>query len=290
MKRTIILVSILALSFACKREDVFATWRDPSKFVIASADEYFTVMQYNIWGYDSPWTPERFDAVANVINNQRPDFVSLNEIDSLTRANPWFQCREIAQRTGMYYAYAVAREPYSFHWNQPGAYGDAVLSRYPIEEIRRFKLFPDLAQGDDEREDRAVCAIKVRVHDRSLWIASTHLDHRGNELSRIYQANQLKPIIQSLDGPVVLCGDLNANPGDETMAIISSYMTPQYPSPSSEYYTYPSRYNGRQAPDQLLDYILLKKDDPTLTCVTYRVVNSPASDHCAVVANFKFND
>lgn len=290
MRKFELLILIIALFFSCKREDVFATWRDPSKFVITSTDEYFTVMQYNIWGYDSPWTSERFDAIANVINNQRPDFVSLNEVDSLTRANPWFQCREIAQRTGMYYAYAIAREPYSIHWNQPGAFGDAMLSRYPIEEIRRFKLFPDLDQGDDEREDRAVCAIKVNVNGHSIWIASTHLDHRNNEMSRIYQANQLQPIIQSLDGTVVLCGDLNAQPGDETMRIIFTYMTPQYPSPTNEYYTYPSKYNGRQNPNQLLDYILLKKEDQSLTRVTYRVVNSPASDHCAVVSTFKFND
>ena len=190
----------------------------------------------------------------------------------------------------MYYAYAIAREPYSLHWNQPGAYGDAVLSRYPIEEVRRFKLYPDPAQGDDEREDRAVCAIRVRVGKNSVWIATTHLDHRDVELSRISQANQLRDVVSSLDGPLVLCGDLNANPDTETMRIISEYLTPQYPSPTQEYYTYPSKYNGRQTPNQLLDYIMLRKDNPGIKCMAYRVVNSPVSDHCAVVANFLFTD
>lgn len=291
MKKIVLLIcTILGLLNACHREDVFATWRDPSKYVIPSDEKYFTVMQYNVWGYDSPWTPERFDKVAAVINSQKPDFVSLNEIDSLTRANPWFQCRELAERTGMYYAYAIAREPYSLHWNQPGAYGDAVLSRYPIEEVRRFKLYPDPAQGDDEREDRAVCAIRVRVGKNSVWIATTHLDHRDVELSRISQANQLRDVVSSLDGPLVLCGDLNANPDTEAMRIISEYLTPQYPSPTQEYYTYPSKYNGRQTPNQLLDYIMLRKDNPGIKCMAYRVVNSPVSDHCAVVANFRFTD
>lgn len=289
-KAVVYLLAAICLLDACDREDVFATWRDPSKYVIKAENNYFTVMQYNIWGASSPWSAERFDAVAAVINAQHPDFVTLNEIDSMTVSNPYFHCRELAERTGMKYAYAVAREPYSLHWNQPGSYGDAVLSRYPIQEIRRFKLYPDKAQGDTEREDRAVCAIRVEVGDHSLWVASTHLDHRDVELSRISQANQLKDVVSSLDGPLVLCGDLNANPETETMRIISTYLTPQYPSPTSEYYTYPSKYAGRKNPNQLLDYILLKKDETSVKCLSYRVVNSAASDHCAVIASFRFND
>ncbi len=289
-KAVVCLLAATCLLAACEKEDVFAPWRDPSKYVIKTEDNYFTVMQYNIWGASSPWSAERFDAVAAVINAQHPDFVTLNEIDSMSVSNPYFHCRELAERTGMKYAYAVAREPYSLHWNQPGSYGDAVLSRYPIQEIRRFKLYPDITQGDKEREDRAVCAIRVEVGGHSLWVASTHLDHREAELSRITQAHQLKDVVSSLDGPLVLCGDLNANPDTETIRIISSYMTPQYPSPSLEFYTYPSRYAGRTTPNQLLDYILLKNGDTSVKCLSYRVVNSPASDHCAVVASFRFND
>ena len=276
---------------SCKKEDVFALWRDPSYLVIPSdATQFFTMMQYNIWGADSGWDSERFDRVAAVINAQKPDFVSLNEVDSMTWRNPYFMAKELADRTGMYYAFAKAREPYSLHWPEPGAFGDAVLSKHPILEVKRFKLYPDPEQGEVDKEDRDVCAIRVDFDGTPVWIATTHLDHRADERSRIYQANHLKPIVESLEGSLVLCGDLNADPESKTMQIIFDYMTPQYPSYSSEYYTYPSCYQGQAKPYALIDYVLMKKDERRLQCVSYRIVNSPASDHCAVVATFKINE
>lgn len=293
MKKVLLAVLFLlvAMSNSCKKQDPFALWRDPQYLVIkGDATKFFTMMQYNIWGANSPWSSDRFDRVAAVINSNKPDFVSLNEVDSMTTRNKYFMAKELAQRTGMYYAFAKAREPYSLHWNQPGAYGDAVLSKYPILEIRRFKLYPDPAQGETDKEDRDVCAIRVDIEGNALWIATTHLDHRAVEMSRIYQARNLRPIVESLEGSLVLCGDLNAVPTSETMSIVFEYMTPQYPSYSSEYYTYPSTYDGEPQPKNLIDYILLKKDERNLTCVSYRVVNNPVSDHCAVVATFKINE
>ena len=273
---------------ACKKNDVFAPWRDSSKYVIPTDVNSFVVMQYNIWGANSPWSAERFDNVAAVINSQRPDFVTLNEVDSMTTRNKWFMCKELAKRTGMKYTFSVAREP--DEWNGGGgSYGDAVLSKYPVLEARRFKLYPDSAQGDFEKENRSVCAILTEVNGFRFWVATTHLDHRGAELSRISQAHQLKPIVESLEGPVVLCGDLNATPDSKTIEIISEYLTPQYPSDAKEYYTYPSNYKGQVAPSALIDYIMLKNGDSSLNCLSYYVVNRPASDHCAVVATFKFN-
>ena len=282
-----VFLAALVLAPSCKK-DVFATWRDPSKYVIKPDNSYFTVMQYNIWGASNGWTSARFDEVAAVINAQKPDFVSLNEVDSLTSRNKFFMCRELAERTGMFYAFAKAIEPHYYSWIGDGAYGDAILSKHPIKQVRRFKMYPDEAQGTTEKEDRSVVAVQVELNGRLIWIVSTHLDHRSGEQSRISQAGQLKDIIATLDGSLVLCGDLNTSPDSQTMEIIGTYMTPQYPSATKEYYTYPSKYNGQSSPTRLLDYILLKKAEAGLRCMSYRIVNSTASDHCAVVATFKF--
>ena len=74
------------------------------------------------------------------------------------------------------------------------------------------------------------------------------------------------------------------------MKIIFTYMTPQYPSYSSEYYTYPSNHDGQENPTKLIDYILLRNNERVLERVSYRIVNAPASDHCGVVATFKMRD
>lgn len=290
MKRLIIVLLVLIAGVtSCRQDDVFALWRDPSYLVVeGSTTTFFTMMHYNIWGAhhaNNYWNPDQFDRVAAVINSQKPDFVTLSEVDSVTNRNhKYFMAKELASRTGMYYAYAKAINM------TPGSYGDAILSKYPILEVRRYKLYPDPMQGSEQAEDRAMCAIRVEVEGLPLWIASVHLDHRENEMSRVKQANDLKSLVGQLDGSLIVGGDLNAKPNSETMNIIFQYMTPQYPSATEAYYTWPSKYDGQEKPTKLIDYILLKKEERNLSCVSYRVVNEAASDHCAVVATFKVKE
>lgn len=292
-KFVLIFVMLLMAMPSCKKTDVFALWRDPSYLVInTESTNFFTMMQYNIFGADNGWDSNRFDRVAAVINSNKPDFVSLNEVDSMTSRNKFFMAKELANRTGMQYAFAPAREPWSFNWPQDAAYGDAVLSKYPIQEIRRFKLYPDPAQGDQDKEDRSVCAIRVNLNGESMWIASTHFDHRAAETSRIYQARQLQTVISELEGTLLVCGDLNADPTSGTMEVIFSYLQALYPSNTPEYYTCPANYNGEHpaGPTALIDYILMRKDEQRIECVSYRVDRTPASDHCAVIATFKIRE
>ena len=285
-----ILIAACAMTISCKQEDVFATWRDPSKTIIKSDESYFTMMQYNILGADEGWDSERFDRVSAVISSQKPDFVTLNEVDSMTTRNPVFMARELADRTGMNYAFtpAIREGDKSWgNWDGVGAFGDAVLSKHPILEVRRFHMMPDDAQGTNHKEMRSVCAIRVNLKGHDIWIASTHLDHRTEETSRIYQVRQLRDdVIPQLGSHLVLCGDLNANPDKQSMLDLQEFMVPQHPSFTQEYYTFPSKMLA-PTPDRLLDYVLLRKDETLLRKLSYRVVNSPASDHCAVVATFR---
>jgi endonuclease/exonuclease/phosphatase family metal-dependent hydrolase len=296
MKKYLLVVfAVMAALTSCQKEDVFAPWRDPSKFVVFSDNSYFTVMHYNIFGAQGGWTAARFDDVAAVIRSQKPDFVSLNEVDSMTTRNKYHMARELANRTGLTHYYAVAREPYSLHWNQPGAYGDAILSRYPVREVRKFKLYPDAAQGETDKEDRSVCAIKAVVGEQLVWIVTTHLDHRGNEMSRVKQAKDFQTIINQLDGNVIVCGDMNAQPTSNPMKIMYEYLTPCYstlePAPATYPSIMPRPETGQvvQTPTSCIDYIMMKNKNQGITCTSYRIVNSKASDHCAVVATFKYN-
>ena len=37
----------------------------------------------------------------------------------------------------------------------------------------------------------------------------------------------------------------------------------------------------------LIDYIMYRKPDKHIKCLSYEVINNNASDHCAVVAKFR---
>ena len=240
MKRSILIFFALVSLISCNQKDPLAPFRDESKFVIPPTGKSITVMTYNIFGASGN---ANLDSLAVVINGAEPDFVLLQEVDSCTprSGRNIHQAKELAKKTGMKYCYQVA-------WdrgkdvddipdvnNRGGGYGDAVLSKYEFSDSVKMVIGPDPTVGG---QDRSVVFIKVNIEGTDLWVGTTHLDHVKDEKSRIYQANAIKPIVESLDAPFILGGDFNAEPGTQTIEIMSKYTTFAYRS--EKQYTYPS--------------------------------------------------
>ena len=283
MKRSILIFLAVASLISCNQKDPLAPFRDESKFVIPPSGKSITVMTYNIFGASGN---ANLDSLATVINAAEPDFVLIQEVDSCTprSGRNVHQAKELAKKTGMKYCYQVA-------WdrgkdvddipdvnNRGGGYGDAVLSKYEFSDSVKRVIGPDPTVGG---QDRAVVFIKVNIAGRDLWVGTTHLDHVKEEKSRIYQANAIKPIVESLDAPFVLGGDFNAEPGTQTIEIMSKYTTFAYRS--DKQYTYPSNMFPHYE-KRLIDYITYSPRDYFVE-KGYNVLNTArASDHMPVVA------
>lgn len=283
MRRSIFMIIVLVALFACKREDPLAPFRDESKFVIPPTGNSITVMTYNIFGASGK---ANLDSIAAVINDAKPDFVMIQEVDSCTprSGRTIHQAKVLAEKTGMHYCYQVAWDrgkdvaDIPDEKNRGGGFGDAVLSKYEFTDSIKMKVGPDPSVGG---QDRAVVLIKVNVEGKDLWVGTTHLDHVANDASRIYQAKAIKPILESLDAPFVFGGDFNDEPGSKTIEIMSQYTTFAYRSETQ--YTYPSNmypYNKKQ----LIDYVTYYPRDYFVER-GYNVLNTvKASDHMPVVA------
>lgn len=283
MKRSILIFLAVASLISCNQKDPLAPFRDESKFVIPPSGKSITVMTYNIFGASGN---ANLDSLATVINAAEPDFVLIQEVDSCTprSGRNVHQAKELAKKTGMKYCYQVA-------WdrgkdvddipdvnNRGGGYGDAVLSKYEFSDSVKRVIGPDPTVGG---QDRAVVFIKVNIEGIDLWVGTTHLDHVKEEKSRIYQANAIKPIVESLDAPFVLGGDFNAEPGTQTIEIMSKYTTFAYRS--DKQYTYPSNMFPHYE-KRLIDYITYAPRDYFVE-KGYNVLNTArASDHMPVVA------
>lgn len=283
MKRSILIFLAVASLISCNQKDPLAPFRDESKFVIPPSGKSITVMTYNIFGASGN---ANLDSLATVINAAEPDFVLIQEVDSCTprSGRNVHQAKELAKKTGMKYCYQVA-------WdrgkdvddipdvnNRGGGYGDAVLSKYEFSDSVKRVIGPDPTVGG---QDRAVVFIKVNIEGIDLWVGTTHLDHVKEEKSRIYQANAIKPIVESLDAPFVLGGDFNAEPGTQTIEIMSKYTTFAYRS--DKQYTYPSNMFPHYE-KRLIDYITYSPRDYFVE-KGYNVLNTArASDHMPVVA------
>lgn len=240
------------------------------------------VMTYNIYGARaSTGAPADLTLLAKVINEQQPDLVALQEVDAFTSrtGSTVHQARELAALTGMEWFYTKAIDVYG------GQFGDAVLSRLPVKETKRYALPVD---PNVSGEFRSVAMIKVNKDGKDFYFASTHLDHLASENNRLVQAAELKKIVAGLDLPLIMAGDLNAVPTSQTMDIIRSFMNlgcvQQCPL------TFPS-----DKPDRTIDYIMTTPNSG-FSVSSYQPLTGYlaekkvyASDHCSVVATISIN-
>ena len=249
-----------------------------------SADT-ITVMTYNIHhgaGMDGKLD---LDRIAEVIKTQDADIVGLQEVDANYSARSDFQdqARILAEKLRMHYIYGpaiVSGDP-----QNPNLYGDAVLSRFPIEHSKVHKL--RFRQG---HEPRVCVEARIDIDGQDYTFMVTHLDHMKNEV-RVEQTQDILKAVESIKGPIILMGDFNCLPPGENSSdewtrktkpvglVIEKFKDSFLLAPKGS----PGTIRG----DRRIDYIFVSPDlaKKVKFC---RVIRTPltdvASDHRPVIA------
>lgn len=166
------------------------------------------VLTYNIHaceGMDGRVSPRR---IARVIAAHSPDLVALQEIDlGRRRSRAEDQAAIIAKTLEMHAAFCPTVTQGDEH------YGHALLSRWPIEVVKR--AFLPVAPGGWWPEPRAALWARVIIAGRRINVITTHLG-LGIEERRLQMAALTGPEWLGAvppDEEVLLCGDFNASPG-----------------------------------------------------------------------------
>lgn len=187
-----------------------------------------------------------------------PDIVLLQEMDPQG-------ARAIADSLGFGYVYFPAMlDPVTKR-----DFGNAVLSRYPIESARKI-ILPHL--GRFIRSERAVVGATIRVGGRSIRVYSVHLATFTEAGPGVRRA-QLATVLADADSfpVVVLGGDFNSGTVPE-IALTHGF-------------TWPTRHLGRTEGFWNMDHILLKGLSLAVGSATGLVRdNNGASDHKPVWA------
>jgi endonuclease/exonuclease/phosphatase family metal-dependent hydrolase len=222
------------------------------------------VLTYNI--HHGEGTDGRFDyqRLASIIHDLQPDIVALQEVDRWTeRADSVDQVSVLAELTGMHWAYGVAL------YYQGGEYGEALLSRFPLEDVRAHHL-PFRPRQEPRTALRARLAPDNGLPE--LIFVGTHLCHESED-TRTEQVRRLDLVLPVDGPPVILAGDLNARAGSAPMNILLD-----------------GRWLDATAPDSEIDYVLVRRDDPWRV-VEVRVLDQPlASDHDPVLVILEWLD
>lgn len=237
-------------------------------------------MSYNVHGcagMDGRTSPRR---VARVIRGEMPDIVALQEVDlGRRRSRAEDQAAMIAGELGFHAAFCPTITRGEEH------YGHALLSRHPIEVVRRGRLPHDPRSW--WQEPRSAMWVRVRVGGQLVNVITTHLGLGPRE--RVLQVRALlgPEWIGSIptEEPVVLCGDFNALPGSAPYRIVAEKLhDAQARSPGFR----PAATFSSLQPLLRLDHIFTSAHfERRRVAVVRTAFSRVASDHLPLVADFQ---
>ncbi len=167
------------------------------------------------------------------------DVLLLTETDvGMARSGNRNIARDMARELGMYYAFSpcyinLAKgsgvEYDAEGENESGLHGNAILSRYPLSNVRSvfLKNGKDKMRGREKRlgQQTAVVA-EVEFPDQPVTVVAIHLDANSSQQHR---ADQMADVLAAIAGrsPAVVGGDWNTttfNSSSATMAILGFWL------------------------------------------------------------------
>lgn len=155
-----------------------------------------TVASYNI--LHGKFADYDMDKLTESIRTCDADLVGVQEVDVMTkRAGGRDIPALMAERLGFEYRFAKAIDL------QGGAYGTAILSRYPIEH------FSVEALPSGNFEQRSIGCATICIGDREINFWNTHLSYE-NKFLRAEQFNRLAKRIGTYRD-IILTGDFNTD-------------------------------------------------------------------------------
>lgn len=236
-------------------------------WVSARQPQDVRVVSYNIKhgrGNDEVVNLERTAAVLRAL---QPDIVGLQEVDDMaTRSGGVPEAARLGELLGLHHAFG------RFMDFQGGAYGMAVLTRYPIVNTTSVKL-------PDGNEPRIALAVEVQPPGgQRLTIVNVHFDWVRDDGFRFAQAETLTTYLDALKTPYILLGDFNDVPESRTLALFKSRAT-EARKPADDRFTFSSTNPTRE-----IDFIFYAPST-AFTPQEVRVITEPlASDHRPVLA------
>ncbi|MFO7894527.1 MAG: endonuclease/exonuclease/phosphatase family protein [Longimicrobiales bacterium] len=231
---------------------------------VPAARDTIRVLAYNVHHGEGVDEVVDLERIADLIRSVDPDLVALQEVDSAaTRTDGVHQAAELGRLTGLEPVFG-AFMPY-----QGGAYGMALLSRWPIAESRNLRL----PAGAEPRTALAV-TVASPTTGRRIRFVGIHFYRTDDE--RLAQALRLEEHLSDETIPTLLAGDFNSTPDSDVMIHFSRgwAIVPK----GADHLTFPS-----YAPDREIDFVLFRPEG-RWEVVTRRLLDEPvASDHRPVV-------
>jgi endonuclease/exonuclease/phosphatase family metal-dependent hydrolase len=208
------------------------------------------------------------DKIEVIINELKPDILTLQEIDNGSKRNYGFnQAQALSSKTGMtYYEYGAEKNWFNY-FND----GNCLMSKdaplgVTIEPLP-YKL-----------EKRNAIFADYEVNNKKFTVITTHLGaHKANKDERLKQMIFLTDKINKIKNAIVLIGDFNCEPdSDAFQYLLANTKLKQVINDK----TYPA-YDAQKT----FDNIVISEG---ITVKEAKILNVKESDHFPVYAILKF--
>ena len=221
-------------------------------------NQQLQIMSYNVRHCAGMDMVVDYDRTANVIVQQQPDVIALQELDSMTgRSGHHDQLGELASRTGYHQVFGAAID------FDGGQYGVGILTREMPLSTKRIPL-----PGEEPR-------LLLVVELKDFVIACTHLDL--NDAQRLASVPLIVEEAQRWQKPFLLAGDWNDSPDSELLEAMTQYFTVL----SGNEATYPAN-----KPNECIDYVGVFNS--RAEAIDSHVIDEPeASDHRPLVVRVR---
>lgn len=232
------------------------------------------VMSYNVFHCENFKTEKiDFDAFAKAIKESGADIIGLNEIRGrglIPGYTP--QAKALAERLGFHYYFARA-----ILVGGTSAYGNALLSRYPIKSAQTVAI-PDPTEKTGSENYETRCLLKAQIDVAGgINVLVSHFGLNADE-----QINAVKTVVDNIsDKRCVLMGDFNLTPENSVLFPIRERMCDTAQVFDTDKLSFPS-----DEPRIKIDYMFTSKD---ITVISADIPEIVLSDHRPYVAEFKIN-
>ena len=245
-----------------------AMWSPPSVAGRADATE-LRLVAYNIrmgFGLDGTYDPA---ATARAIRRERPDVVVLSEVDRAWLLNGGHDDLQVLAR--------MLRLRYYFAPAADQVWGDAILTNLPVRETATARLS---AVGAPTGAQALGAVVEIGGHE--VAVVSTHIQPPPDS-PPLVQVREIAAFATRFGGdrPTIVAGDLNIEPGSESMRAFAEAGYADGFEAFRPVRTFPS-----DAPVKEIDHVLVRGGLATSDVV---VGETTASDHAPVAVTLDLN-